>query len=195
MFTKKFERRIYVAAGVIGFSLVLGGAFGTYALWPSNLEVGYQPEQPIDFSHTIMAGDFEIECIYCHSQAEKGRYATTPPTSTCMKCHNEIKVKDTQGNLKPAMVQLFDAWEKKEPIQWAKVHDLADFVYFDHSRHLAEEVECEECHGKVETMDRVERVYSLKMGWCLECHREPPTERTPEGQATRGPIHCSACHR
>jgi hypothetical protein len=195
MFTRKFDRRIYVAAGVIGFSLVLGGAFGTYALWPSNLETGYQPEQPIDFSHAIMAGQFKIECIYCHSQAEKGRYATIPPTSTCMKCHTEIKVKNAQGELKPAMAQLLESWEKKEPIHWAKVHDLADFVYFDHSRHIAGGVECEECHGKVETMERVQRVYSLKMGWCLDCHKEAPTELTPEGQETRAPLTCTTCHR
>ena len=195
MFTRKFDRRIYVAAGVIGFSLVLGAAFGTYALWPSNLETGYQPEQPIDFSHAIMAGQFKIECIYCHSQAEKGRYATIPPTSTCMKCHTEIKVKNAQGELKPAMAQLLESWEKKEPIHWAKVHDLADFVYFDHSRHIAGGVECEECHGKVETMDRVQRIYSLKMGWCLDCHKQEPTELTPEGQETRAPLTCSTCHR
>jgi hypothetical protein len=195
MFTKKFDRRIYVATVVVGFSLVLGVAFGTYALWPANIETGYQPEQPMDFSHAIMAGEFEIECIYCHSQAEKGPHATIPPTSTCMKCHTEIKPTDAKGDLKPAVAKMLDYWEKKEPIPWMKVYDLADFVYFDHSRHIAEEVECEECHGKVETMERAYRVYSLKMGWCLECHMEPPTERTPEGQATRGSITCSTCHR
>jgi len=195
MFTKKFDRRVYVAAGVVAFSLILGGAFGTYALWPANIETGYQPEQPMDFNHAIMAGDFKIECIYCHSQAEKGRYATLPPLSTCMKCHHEIKPKNARGELKPAMVQLLDLWERKEEVRWEKVNDLADFVYFDHSRHLAEEVKCEECHGKVETMARVYRAYSLKMAWCLECHMQEPTERTPKGQATRGPIYCSACHR
>ncbi|MBU0753642.1 MAG: cytochrome c3 family protein, partial [Planctomycetes bacterium] len=115
--------------------------------------------------------------------------------STCMKCHTEIKVKDSQGNLKANMAELLRHWEEKQPVQWEKVYDLADFVYFDHSRHIAGGVECEECHGKVETMDRVERIYSLKMGWCLTCHREPPTELTPEGQATRAPTYCSTCHR
>ncbi|MHC4941618.1 MAG: cytochrome c3 family protein [Planctomycetota bacterium] len=195
MFTKKFDRRVYATLIVIVAALVLGGSFGTYTLWPANVETGYQPEQPVDFSHYIMAGEFEIECIYCHSQAEKGAYATIPPTSTCMKCHTEIKPKNARGELKPAVVKMLEYWESKEPIPWVKVHDLADFVYFDHSRHTLEEVECEECHGKVETMDRVQRVYSLKMGWCLECHMQDPTERTPEGQETRGPIYCSACHR
>jgi hypothetical protein len=195
MFTRKFDRRIYVAVGVIGFSLVLGGAFGTYALWQSNLETGYQPAQPMEFNHALMAGQFKIECIYCHSQAEKGRYATIPPTSTCMKCHTEIQVKNTKGELKPVMAELYDYWERKVPIHWAKVHDLADFVYFDHSRHIAGGVECEECHGKVETMERVQRVYSLKMGWCLDCHKEDPTDLTSAGLETRAPLTCSTCHR
>jgi hypothetical protein len=195
MFTKKFDRRIYITGAVVTFSLVLGLAFGTYTLWPANVEQGYQPVQPMDFNHAIMAGDFKIECIYCHSQAEKGRFATIPEMSTCMKCHTEIKPKNARGELKPAVVQMLQYWEEKKPVEWVKVNDLADFVYFDHSRHTMEEVQCEECHGKVETMERVYREYSLKMGWCLECHRQDPTERTPEGQATRGPIYCSACHR
>jgi len=195
MFTKNFERRIYIAAGVIGFSLVLGMAFGTYALWPSNLEKGYQPEQPIEFSHAFMAGEYEIDCIYCHSQAEKERFATIPTVSTCMNCHSEIQPKDSQGKVKPHMAKLLEHWERKEPILWEKVSDLADFVYFDHSRHLAGGVECEECHGKVETMERVQRVHSMKMGWCLDCHMQPPTDKTPKGQATRAPIYCTTCHR
>ncbi len=197
MFTKKFDRRIYIAAAAMGFSLLFGIAFGTYTLWPANLETGYQPEQPIEFSHAVMAGQYEIECIYCHSLAEKGPHATIPQTETCMKCHNEIKTKDARGEIKPEIAKLLDYWERKEPIPWVKVHDLADFVYFDHSRHMApaSELECADCHGAVETMDRVERVYSLKMGWCLDCHMEPPREGTPEGQETRAPITCTTCHR
>lgn len=197
MFTKKFERRIYIAAGVVFFSLVLGVSFGTYALWPANLETGYQPEQPVYFPHSIMAGQYKIECIYCHSRAEKSRYATIPPTTTCMNCHTEIKPKNARGELKESYVEMLKYWEEKKPIPWAKVHDLADFVYFDHSRHLTEvaDLECVDCHGKVETMDRVERIYSLKMGWCLECHMEPPPEGSPPEQTTRAPIHCYTCHR
>jgi len=197
MVSKKFDRRIYIAAAVTAFSLVLGVCFGTYALWPANLETGYEPAQPIEFSHLIMAGNFKIECIYCHSQAEKGPYASIPATTTCMKCHTEIRTKDSSGEIKANVARLLEYWESKEPIPWEKVHDLADFVYFDHSRHLApaSDVECEDCHGKVETMERVQRVYSLKMGWCLECHMEPPPEGSPPGQLTRAPIHCSTCHR
>ncbi len=195
MFTKKFERRIHIAAGVVLFSLVLGFAFGAYALWPANLEEGYQPEQPIEFSHATMAGKHQVDCLYCHSCAEKGRFATIPPTSTCMKCHKEIKPKNSKGELLPDMVKLYRYHESGEPILWEKVYDLADFVYFDHSRHVNEGVECMECHGDVEKMDRVQRVHSLKMGWCLECHKEPPPEGSPPWQKTRAPIYCSTCHR
>ncbi|MEW6074039.1 MAG: cytochrome c3 family protein [Planctomycetota bacterium] len=197
MFTRRFERRIYVATTVVLSSLVMGTAFGTYALWPANLERGYQPEQPIEFSHAIMAGKFKIECIYCHSEAEKGPHAGIPDVETCMKCHAVIQPKDARGELKPEIVKLLDYWERREPIQWEKVYDLADFVYFDHRRHLAPGtgLECADCHGPVETMDRVERVYSLKMAWCLDCHMEPPPAGAPPEQLTRASIHCSTCHR
>ena len=98
---------------------------------------------------------------------------------------------------KESIATLLRYWEEKRPIPWIKVHDLADFAYFDHSRHLTEKagLECADCHGPVETMDRVRRVESLKMSWCLDCHMEPPPEDAPPGQTTRAPIHCSTCHR
>jgi len=199
MFTRKFDRRVHTFGAVTVIALVLGLSFGTYALWPANVERGYQPEQPVYFPHSIMAGKHEMDCLYCHQQAEKGAHAGIPPVSLCIKCHGEglIQPKDARGEVKESIRNLLDHWEQKKPIPWEKVHDLADFVYFDHSRHLTEKagLECADCHGEVENMDRVVRVHSLKMGWCLECHMEPAPEGYPEWQTTRGPIHCSACHR
>ena len=226
MFTRKFDRRVRVLVGVLAFSLVFGTSFGVYVLWGANQERGYQPEQPVFFPHSVMAGTHEMDCLYCHSNAEKGAHAGIPPVSLCMKCHQEILPKDHRGEVRATIAELFEYWPEpyedrngngkhdpaepytdvngngrrdtdKKPIPWVKVHDLADFVYFDHSRHLTEEagLECQDCHGEVETMDRVERVYSLKMGWCLDCHMEPPPEGAPEWQTTRAPIHCAACHR
>ncbi len=197
MFTRAFDRRVRVFGGVFAFSLFFGVSFGTYALWPANQERGYQPEQPVYFPHSVMAGKHDIDCLYCHSEAKKGPHAGLPPVSLCMNCHSEIQTKDSQGNVKESIATLLRYWEERKPIRWAKVHDLADFVYFDHSRHLTEKaaLDCVDCHGEVEKMDRVERVYSLKMAWCLDCHMEPPPEDAPEEQATRAPIHCSACHR
>ena len=199
MFTRKFDRRVRVLVGVLAFSLVFGSSFGVYVLWGANQERGFQPEQPVYFPHSVMAGKHEMDCLYCHSQAEKGAQAGIPPVELCMKCHAEGKIqpKDHRGEVKESIAKLLEYWEKKEPIPWVKVHDLADFVYFDHSRHLTEEagLECADCHGDVENMDRVERVNSLKMGWCLDCHKEPPPDGAPAWQKTRAPIHCAACHR
>jgi hypothetical protein len=198
MFTKKFERRIYIALGAFLLAGVLGTAFGAYVLWPSRREAGYEPAQPITFSHALHAGDLKIECVYCHSQAEKGQHATVPDLSTCMKCHEQVQPKDEDGNLTEAISGLLDHWEQKEPVVWNKVNDLADFVYFDHSRHLAAGVECQECHGPVESMEHMRREYGLKMSWCLSCHRQAPLESDPafkRGDPTRAPIDCVTCHR
>jgi len=219
VFTRQFYRRIRVAAVTVAFALLTGVSFGAYALWPANLETGYQPRQPIEFSHAVMAGKHEIDCRYCHSEAEKGPHAGIPPVSTCMKCHLEIQTKDARGELKPEIAKLNEHWMSGEPILWEKVYDLADFVYFDHSRHLtpAAGLDCVDCHGEVEKMDRVERVYSLKMAWCLDCHRDPAPNLRPlraitdpdwvdslkddgaarlvEEAAINPPTSCSGCHR
>jgi len=198
MFTRAFERRIYVAVAVLVFSGLLGVSFGAFILWPSRREAGYEPEQPIAFSHKLHAGELQIDCLYCHSGADKGAHAWVPPVSTCMNCHSEVRPKDDQGNLKPGIVTLLEHWDQDEPIRWNKVHDLADFVYFDHSRHVGAGLECQECHGPVETRDTMRREYGMKMSWCLECHKQELPEDDPaleRGWTTRAPIHCTACHR
>jgi len=204
LFTRKFERRVYIAAGVFLLSCAIGLAFGAYVLWPSNLETGYQPEQPLPFSHKLHAGEMKISCLYCHTEADRGPHATVPPLSICMKCHEQVQTKDEAGNLKPGLASLLDHWNRKEPITWQKVNDVADFVYFDHSRHVAAGVTCQECHGPVETMEHMRRANSLKMSWCLDCHRQPLSEKDSaavceravrEGRSSRAPVNCNTCHR
>jgi len=115
-----------------------------------------------------------------------------------MNCKSQVRPKDAQGNLKPGIATLLDHWERQEPVRWNKVNDLADFVYFDHSRHLAADVACEECHGPVERMVHMRREHGLKMRWCLKCHKEdPPPDSAAalRGADTRAPIHCTTCHR
>jgi hypothetical protein len=197
MFTKKFTRRVHLALTVFLLSAVLGVSFGAYILWPSRREAGYEPAQPIDFSHKLHAGELQIECLYCHTGANRGAHAIVPPVSTCMNCHTEVQPKDENGEVVPAMAKLLDHWERNEPVAWAKVHDLADFAYFNHSRHVTRGVECQECHGAVETMERVQRVYGQKMSWCLDCHTQEPPEDPPAYAAnwtTRAPINCTTCH-
>ncbi len=198
MFTKAFDRRVYATLAVLAGTGALGTAFGLFALWPSNMEAGYAPAQPIAFSHLTHAGDLRIDCFYCHTEAEKGPHATVPPVSVCMNCHEHVKPKDRRGRIHPDVAKLLKHWKEKEPIRWVKVNDLADFVYFDHARHLAGGVACAECHGPVERMERVRREYGLKMSWCLECHRKPPEAGRPGALAEpnhRAPTSCSTCHR
>jgi hypothetical protein len=173
-------------------------AFGAYILWPSRREAGYEPAQPVEFSHKLHAGELKIDCLYCHSEAERSAHATVPSVATCMNCHAQVQKKDENGELTPQTAALVEHWEKKQPIVWNKVHDLADFVYFDHSRHVVADVECQECHGPVETMERVRREFGQKMSWCLDCHNQPPPEDPPpyaRHWTTRAPVNCTTCHR
>ncbi len=115
-----------------------------------------------------------------------------------MNCHLQVQPKDDQGNLKPEIAILLEHWDKAQPIRWNKVNDLADFVYFDHSRHVSAGLECQECHGPVEQRDTMRREYGLKMSWCLNCHKQKLPDDDPavaQGQMTRALIHCSTCHR
>jgi hypothetical protein len=198
MFTKQFERRVYIALAVILCAGMVGVAFGAYILWPSNREAGYEPDQPIPFSHKMHAGDLKIECLYCHSSAETGPQATVPPVATCMNCHSQVPKNDKNDVPKEATAILLKHWDEGMPIVWNKVNDLADFVYFDHSRHLAADLDCTECHGPVDTMERMRREFGQKMSWCLNCHKESiPADhpRALQGFDTRAPINCTTCHR
>ena len=132
--------------------------------------VGYAPEQPIAFSHKLHAGKLEIDCLYCHSNAEKGPHASVPPMSTCMGCHSVVATKE------PEIVKLTEYYEKAKEtgkvIPWIRIHRLPDHVYFTHQMHVNAGVECQTCHGEVQEMEVVRQVRSLEMGDCLSCHRD-----------------------
>lgn len=126
---------------------------------------GYAPEQPIAFSHKIHAGDNHIPCLYCHFGAEKSRHAGIPPSNVCMNCHSRLRVANQE------VEKLKEAVEQRRPIQWIKIHNLPDFVYFSHRQHVQRGVACQSCHGPVQTMERVRQEAPLVMGWCIDCHR------------------------
>ena len=178
---------------VFGIRLFLLGALAAVALAWTVLYQGLPahsgpltPAQPIPFSHKHHAGDDGIDCRYCHSSVEKSAFAGLPSAQVCLTCHSQLY--SDAAMLAP----LRESARTGKPLAWVRVHDLPDFVYFDHSIHLAKGVGCVACHGRVERMPRIERVASLEMQWCLECHRrEARTRNLDERRMTD----CSTCHR
>jgi hypothetical protein len=138
-----------------------------YGFSPQATDVGYQPEQPIPFSHEVHAGQLGMDCRYCHNTVDRAAKAAIPPTDTCMNCHTQIHA--TSENLKP----LFESAETGLPVQWRRIHDLPDYAYFNHAAHVTRGVSCVSCHGRIDTMEVVYQHERLSMGWCLECHRNP----------------------
>jgi hypothetical protein len=133
-------------------------------------------EQPVQFSHKHHVGDDGIDCRYCHTSVETSSFAGIPPTKTCMNCHSQIFANS------PYLEPVRESWRTGKPIQWVRVHDLPDFVYFDHSIHVNKGVGCSTCHGRVDRMPLVWQAASLQMEWCLECHRSPERFVRPREQ-------------
>lgn len=145
-----------------------------YGFSPETTAVGYQPRQPVPFSHALHAGQLGMDCRYCHTTVEYAARAAIPPTQTCMGCHTQIM--SGSEFLEP----VFESYETGQPIEWIRVHDLPDFAYFDHSAHVNRGVSCVECHGRIDRMEVVYQHEPLSMSWCLECHRNPePVLRDP----------------
>jgi len=124
-------------------------------------------DQPIQFSHKHHVSDDGIDCRYCHTSVENSSFAGIPPTKTCMNCHSQLFVDS------PFLEPVRESFRSGEPIEWNRVHKLADFVYFNHSIHVAKGVGCATCHGPVDQMPLIRQYASLQMEWCLECHRQP----------------------
>lgn len=199
--------------GVLGPSATAVVAGFWYYGTDKFLSVGYQPNQPVDYSHKVHVGDLGMDCRYCHNTVEEAAFAAVPPTQTCMNCHSQVKTDSVK------LLPVREAWASGKPIEWSKVHMLPDYVSFDHSAHLAAGVGCTSCHGRVDQMEKVRQVEPLTMGWCLECHRDPAPHIRPQNEITNmawepkldlihsgpvtndsgrvlsPPLHCSGCHR
>ena len=179
---------------------------------PKYTDVGYAPEQPIDYSHKFHVGTLGLDCRYCHSFVESSHEANIPSTSVCMNCHQNIR-KESKD-----LTFLKNSYENNDPIEWIKVHMLPDYAYFDHSVHLNAGVGCVSCHGRIDQMEVVKQSEPLSMSWCLDCHREPEEHIRPNVPVTamewkrpenhdgiveqfmidnniKPPQTCSACHR
>ncbi len=149
------------------------------ALSPSTINVGYAPEQPLPYSHALHVGQLGIDCRYCHDTVETEARAAIPPTQTCMNCHAKVRAASDKLEL------VRESYATGKPIPWVRVHDLPDYVYFNHAAHLRAGVSCVECHGRVDTMEVVWQTEPLTMGWCLDCHRNPDARIRPPDKITQ----------
>ena len=150
-----------------------------YGASPRTTNIGYRPVQPVPYSHALHAGQLGIDCRYCHNTVEVAPHAALPPTQTCMNCHARIRTTS------PKLLPVRESYATGLPIPWVRVHDLPDYVYFNHSAHVRRGVGCVECHGRVDTMEVVTQVHRLSMGWCLDCHRHPEPHLRPPDMVTK----------
>lgn len=202
---------------IAGCLVVLSVTASSWHL-PGNQQ-GYEPQQPIAFSHHLHAGELGIQCLYCHHNAEFSRSAGVPSGETCLNCHRFVTAplsvmrqeelaaqeekREPRRIVSEELQKLFDTLavddgmnpdpQQAQPIKWVRVHDLPDFVYFDHRAHVQAGVECQECHGPVETMHRVSQFSSLSMGWCVNCHRDA-TAQGVQGKPVHASTDCITCH-
>ena len=150
--------------------LLLSGTAVTAGVWyyfsPKYSRVGYQPIQPVAFSHAIHAGQLGLDCRYCHNAVEKSWYSNVPAASTCMNCHNQVLKED------PKLALVRESAQTGRPIPWVQIHITPDYVYFNHSVHVNRGVSCVECHGRIDKMDEVYQAKPLSMAFCLECLAE-----------------------
>ena len=203
--------------GQIIFGLLLiGGAVTaglTYYFTPKYTRVGYQPTQPVPFSHAIHVNQLGLDCRYCHDGVEKSWYSNVPAAETCMNCHSAVRASDPR--LEPVRASYKD---ENQPVEWVQIHKLPDYAFFNHSVHVNRGVSCVECHGRVDQMDEVRHEKHFSMTFCLDCHRDPEKRLRPLDKITdlaydrsldpenkdrnfvkewhiKTSENCSACHR
>jgi menaquinone reductase, multiheme cytochrome c subunit len=168
---------------IAGVALAGAPVYLTALVWygfsPKTTDVGYMPTQPIPYSHALHAGELGLDCRYCHNTVEETGHAAVPATSTCMNCHKMLWTKS------PKLILLRESDATSKAIEWKKVHDLPDYVYFNHSAHVTRGVGCVSCHGRVDQMEEVYQQETLSMGWCLDCHREPEQHLRPRELVTK----------
>ena len=224
IFPPRSREYFLVASFVVAGIVVIGIAATSYYATPAYTRVGYEPRQPISFSHKLHAGDLNIDCRHCHNHVGDSPHANIPSVQTCLNCHGTKwgNVAAQSHALKP----LRDAEETGRPLEWARVHKVPEYAYFNHAVHVKRGVSCVSCHGRIDQMEVVRQAEPLSMSWCLECHMAPEQHLRPRSELTNmeygldtnsnpnaaqeaaelgaqlvaekninPPIHCSACHR
>jgi len=175
----KWTNSLPLVLGVIVALAGAGVAAGvTIYLTPKYTRAGYQPVQPVPFSHRLHAGELGLDCRFCHNGVEKSWFANLPGASTCMNCHNVVLKDD------PRLQIVRDSAANNTPIPWVQVHKVPDYVYFNHSVHVDRGISCVKCHGRVDQMTEVREVKSMSMSFCLDCHRDPAAQIRPVEKVT-----------
>jgi hypothetical protein len=200
-----------IAAAAVG-GLVYASVVIYLGFSPKATDVGYMPTQPVPYSHALHVGQLGMDCRYCHTGVEVAAAAAIPPTQTCMNCHSKVRANSEK------LIPVRESYATGMPVPWIRIHDLPDYVYFDHSAHVRRGVGCVSCHGRIDAMEVVFQAEPLSMGWCLECHRSPENHLRPvefvtqldwvpeEDQLALGtrlretnninpPTDCNTCHR
>ena len=175
----------------ITIAVILVAATITFMVSKSERDgVGYQPDQPIKFSHLLHAGGMKIDCKYCHTGVDKSRHAGVPSASICMNCHSVAR-RD-----RPEIIKLIGFYNEGKPIPWKRIHKVPDYAYFNHSSHVNKGINCVHCHGDIANMEKVAQKQPFRMSKCLHCHRNAK-ERLPElaDKIKNGPVTCNTCHR
>jgi mono/diheme cytochrome c family protein len=202
---KKIVNSNAFKGGVALIFLLIVGKVATDSLLNIGISQGYAPKQPIAYSHKLHAGQYQIDCSYCHTTVYKAYSASIPSANICMNCHNAIQTNS------PEIRKIYDAIENDRPIEWIRVHNLPDFAYFNHAQHTnVGGVECQTCHGQIQNMEVVQQVSPLTMGWCIDCHRKTQVNtdgnqyydkllalhnsKEPLRVANIGGLECSKCH-
>lgn len=174
--TNRLPARVLAGALIVG-TTALAGVW--YYFTPKYTRVGYQPIQPVPFSHATHADQLGIDCRYCHHAVEKSWYSNVPAASTCMNCHTQVLKDDPRLALVRESAQ-----PGGKPIPWVQVHKVPDYVYFNHAVHVNRGVSCVECHGRIDQMIEVQHAQPLSMSFCLECHRDPAGRVRPLDKIT-----------
>lgn len=177
----KWTNALPTLTAVFGGLAFVGVCAGyMYYFTPDYWRAGYEPQQPVNYSHQIHVGKLGMDCRYCHTNVEDSKHANIPDTSTCMNCHTGVGEQAylntalwSAHKTNPNLTKLRDAYASGEPIEWRRVHKVPDYAHFYHSVHLKAGVSCYSCHGRIDQQAVVRQVHGMGMSFCLDCHRNP----------------------
>ncbi len=222
---KKLSKNKKFILFIVLLSVIFLGSTGWKGMWETGVHTGYQPVQPIKFSHQLHSGINKVDCQYCHSGAYSSKNASIPSLNVCMNCHNYVKASEKyDGKTSPEIMKIYSALDYNEdtqvygtntkPVEWIRIHNLPDLAYFNHSQHVSVAgIECQKCHGPIQTMEEVYQYSPLTMKWCINCHRETEVnhkdnpyydkliaahDKLKKGEkvtaAVLGGLECAKCH-